>query len=127
MRLIPFLTIPILKNTRMNTRLFSSVTNFDKPACVTCKFYKPEQYSSFDSTSSKCSIYGNKNLHTGEIDYSYATETRKNETLCGQKGKLYEENELLAISKLGHHFSKYRIIYQVCMLYFTVLYFMSAK
>jgi hypothetical protein len=127
MRLIPFLAIPILKNTRMNTRLFSSVTNFEKPACLTCKFYKPENWASFDSTSSKCSIYGNKNLHTGEIEYYYATACRNNETLCGQEGKLYEENELLNISKLGHHFFKYGIIYQTCMLYLSVLYFIGAK
>jgi hypothetical protein len=127
MRLIPFLAIPIFKNTRMNTRLFSSITNLDKPSCVTCKFYKPEEYTRFESISSKCSLYGNKNIHTGEIEYSYAIECRKNETLCGQEGKLYEENKLLYISKLGHHFSKYGIIYQVCMLYLSVLYFIGAK
>jgi hypothetical protein len=112
----------MLKNTHMNTRLFSSITNFDKPACNTCKFYKPEQYSHFDSTSSKCSFYGNKNLHTGEIEYSYATECRKNETLCGEEGKLYEEEKFMLLLKLGYHFSKYSIIYQVCIFYFIVVY-----
>ena len=122
MRILQFLTIPMLKNTHMNTRLFSSITNFDKPACNTCKFYKPEQYSHFDSTSSKCSFYGNKNLHTGEIEYSYATECRKNETLCGEEGKLYEEEKFMLLLKLGYHFSKYSIIYQVCIFYFIVVY-----
>ena len=62
MRLLPILTSTLLQNNRMNTRLFSSITNLDKPACVTCKFYKPEDYSPFDSTSSKCYLYGNKNF-----------------------------------------------------------------
>jgi len=106
----------------MNTRLFSSINNIDKPACNTCKFYKPEHYSHFDSTSSKCSLYGNKNLHTGEIEYSYATECRKNETLCGQEGKLYKENTSISMSILSHHFSKYSIIYQVCIFYFILVY-----
>jgi len=127
MRLLPILTSTLLQNNRMNTRLFSSITNLDKPACVTCKFYKPEDYSPFDSTSSKCYLYGNKNLHTGEIEYSYATECRRNETLCGQQGKLYEENTSINISKLGHHFSKYGIIYQVYIFYFIILSFTTIK
>jgi len=122
MRILPKLTIILLKNKHMNTHLFSSINNFDKPACITCKFYKPEQYSTFDSITSKCSFYGNKNLHTGEIEYSYATECRKNETLCGQQGKLYEEEKLMHIVKIGHHFSKYSIIYQVSIFYFIIVY-----
>lgn len=124
MRLLSMLitTNTLLQNTRMNTRLFSSITNLDKPSCVTCKFYKPEDYSYFDSTSSKCSLYGNKNIHTGEIKYSYATECRKNENLCGQQGKLYEENTSISMSKIGHHFSRYSIIYKVCIFYFILVY-----
>ena len=60
MRILPILTTTLLQNTRMNTCLFSSINNIDKPACNTCKFYKPEKYSSFDSINSKCSFYGNK-------------------------------------------------------------------
>jgi hypothetical protein len=122
MRLLPILTSTLLQNKRINTHLFSCINNIDKPACNTCKFYKPEDYSYFDSTSSKCSLYGNKNLHTGEIEYSYATECRKNETLCGQEGKLYEENTSIIISKIHHHFSKYSIIYKVCIFYFILVY-----
>ena len=111
MKILPRLTISMLKNTRMNNRLFSSINNIDKPSCNTCKFYKPEKYSSFDTTNSKCSFYGNKNLHTGEIEYSYATECRKNETQCGQEGKLYEEEKLINIVKLGHIFTSYDNFY----------------
>lgn len=121
MKILSGLTILLIQNKRMNTHLFSSINNFDKPSCVTCKFYKPEQYSSFDSISSKCSFYGNKNLHTGEIEYSYATECRKNETLCGEEGKIYEEEELIYIVKLSHHFSKYSIIYQVSIFFVLLL------
>ena len=116
------LTIALLQNKRMNTHLFSSINNINKPACVTCKYYKPEQYSNFDSIYSKCSLYGNKNLHTGEIEYSYATECRKNETICGQEGKQYEEKKFIYIVKLLHHFSNYSIISSVCILYIVVVY-----
>jgi len=116
------LTFTLLKNKHINTYLYSSINNFDKPACISCKFYKPEQYSTFDSISSKCSLYGNKNLHTGEIEYSYATYCRNNETLCGEEGKLYEEEKLIYIVKLNHHFSKYSIIYQLFIFYFTIVY-----
>jgi len=122
MRLLPILTSTLLQNRRMNTLLFSSITNLDKPSCNSCKFYKPEKHDSFDSTFSKCSLYGNKNLHTGEIEYSYATDCRKNETLCGQEGKLYEENTSISMSILSHHFEKYSIIYQVCIGYLIIVY-----
>lgn len=124
MKLLPMITISILKNTRMNTRLFSSINNIDKPACNSCKFYKPEKYSSFDSTNSKCTFYGTKNLHTGEIDYSYATDCRKNETLCGQEGKLYKEEELINIVKLRHHFTSnvnLYILYVLLIFYASIL------
>ena len=121
MRILPILTTTLLQNTRMNTCLFSSINNIDKPACNTCKFYKPEKYSSFDSINSKCSFYGNKNLHTGEIEYSYATECRKNETLCGQEGKLYEEKKLINIVKLGHHFTSYKNFYILFIFCFIIM------
>jgi hypothetical protein len=120
-----FTIITLLQNKRINTELFSSINNFDKPICITCKFYKPDQYSRFDSITSKCSFYGNKNLHTGEIDYQYATECRKNETLCGEEGKLYEEEKLIHIVKLIHHFSKYSILYKLSIFYFCLLYVTS--
>jgi hypothetical protein len=106
----------------MNTCLFSSIKNLEKPSCNTCKFYKPEKHDSFDSTNSKCSFYGNKNLHTGKIEYSYATECRKNEMLCGEEGKLYEEEKSILLVIIGHHFSKYSIIYQASIFYFIIVY-----
>jgi hypothetical protein len=122
MRILSTLPFTLLQNKQINTYLYSSINNFDKPACISCKFYKPEKYSSFDSISSKCSFYGNKNLHTGEIDYSYAIDCRKNETLCGEQGKLYEEEKLIQILKLIHHISKYSFLYIVC---FTLVYIIS--
>jgi hypothetical protein len=62
MKILPILTITLLQNRKINTHLFSYINNFDKPTCITCKFYKPEHYDSFDSITSKCSFYGNKNL-----------------------------------------------------------------
>ena len=116
------LTSTLLQNKPKNTVLFSCINNLDKPSCNTCKFYKPEKYCLFDSINSKCSLYGNKNLHTGEIEYSYAIECRKNETICGEEGKLYKENKLVNISIISHHFTNYGIIYSALIIYFiTVL------
>jgi len=119
MRILSTLPFTLLQNKQIHTHLYSSINNGDKPACITCKFYKPEKYARFDSISAKCSFYGNKNLHTGEIDYSYATDCRKNETLCGEEGKLYEEEKLIHIVKLSHYFSKNSILY---IFLFTILY-----
>jgi hypothetical protein len=121
MRILSTLPFTLLQNK--NTHLYSAINNFDKPACITCKFYKPEQYSTFDAINAKCAYYGNKNLHTGEIDYSYATDCRKNETLCGEEGKLYEEEKLLQIVKLSHHFSKYSKLY----IFFFIFIYLSSK
>jgi len=115
MRFRPLLALSILSNKQ--TRLYSSVENFDKPSCNTCKFYNPEDYTSFDSTSSKCLVYGNKNLHTGNIEYLYATECRKNETKCGEEGKLYEPENLIQIKKMSHNLTKYKWLYLILFIY----------
>ena len=103
MRILSTLTFTLLQKKHINTHLYSSINNFDKPICINCKFYKPEHFSSFDSTTSKCSFNGNKNLHTGKIEYPYATTCRNDETLCGEEGKLYQEEKKINIVKLSHH------------------------
>lgn len=85
-------------------------------------YYLPEQYSTFDSITSKCSFYGNKNLHTGEIEYSYAIDCRKNETICGEQGKLYEEEKFIHNVKLRHSLSQNSLLY---ISFFTIVYFSS--
>jgi hypothetical protein len=115
MRFHPLLALSILSNKQ--TRLFSSIKNIDKPSCNTCKFYKPEDFTSFDSISSKCLLHGNKNLHDGNIEYLYARECRKDETICGEEGKLYEPDQFLHLKKLSHNFEKYKFPYLVAFLY----------
>lgn len=124
MRFRPFLALSILSNKQ--TQLYSTIKNVDKPACNTCKFYNPEEFTNFDSTSSKCLLYGNKNLHDGNIEYLYATECRKNESTCGEEGKLYEKENNIYVKKIYHNFSTYKFFYFIIFLY-SSLFFLNYK
>ena len=120
MRFRPLLALSILSNKQ--TRMYSSIKNIEKPSCNTCKFYNPESFTNFDSTSSKCLLYGNKNLHDGNIEYLYATECRKNESTCGEEGKLYEPDKFIHIKKISHNFSRYNYLYFIVILYSSLLF-----
>jgi hypothetical protein len=120
MRFRPLLALSILSNKQ--TRLYSSIKNIEKPSCNTCKFYNPEEYTYFDSTTSKCLLYGNKNLHDGNIEYLYATECRKNESTCGEQGKLYEPDKFIHIKKMSHNLSRFKVVYFIGFLYSSLLF-----
>ena len=120
MRFRPLLALSIISNKQ--TRLYSSIKNIEKPSCNTCKFYNPESFTNFDSTSSKCLLYGNKNLHDGNIEYLYATECRKNESACGEEGKLYEPDKFIVVKKMSHNFSRFKFVYSVVFLYISLLF-----
>ena len=63
--------------------------------CVNCIFYKPSNFRKFVSEFSKCEKFGDKNIITGEINYSYADSCRNNQAKCGIEGKYFvQETEL---------------------------------
>ena len=67
------------------------IRNANIPSCKNCKYYKPEFYSdSFVSKINKCEKTGTKDVITDVINYDYADLSRKDESLCGFKGRYFE-------------------------------------
>jgi hypothetical protein len=69
------------------------IRNGNIPSCRNCKYYKPEYYSDFISTINKCEKTGVKDIYTDKIIYDYADLSRKDEKLCGFKGRYVEEEK----------------------------------
>jgi len=65
--------------------LVPKIKNAEYPACKNCVHYIEHK----DYWLSRCAIFGEKNLITGEIKYNYADLTRKYE--CGDLGKYFEK------------------------------------
>ena len=63
------------------------------PVCTICKFYKPNVYNKFSSSTSRCTKFGEKNIITGEIEHDFVSICRNDESKCGLEGKLFEEEE----------------------------------
>ena len=95
MLLLIYITMrPILQYIFINKRqLFIKNTNLN--TCINCihfiehKTNYPYDDLSNDKKYGKCKIFGEKNLVTGEIEYNYAFESRKHQTLCGINGKYF--------------------------------------
>jgi len=67
------------------------IRNGNIPSCKNCKFYKPEYYTGeFTSTLNKCQKTGVKDIYSGNIIYDYADLSRKDNELCGFKGRYFE-------------------------------------
>lgn len=67
------------------------IRNGNIPSCRNCKYYKPPYYSSnFVSSINKCEKTGIKDVNTDIIEYDYAITSRKDENLCGFKGRYFE-------------------------------------
>ena len=106
------------------TSLSPNIVNIGKPVCTNCKFYKPNEYSSFDSELSNCQFYGKKNIHNGKITYEYAELCRNDEKKCGIEGVSFEEEPNLNMKKNIHYLKRYSFIYTLIPLYlfFLILY-----
>jgi hypothetical protein len=92
---------------RIRTLLFSStsseqiIKNGNVNPCVNCVFYKPSTFRKFTSEFSKCEKFGEKDIITGVINYSYADSCRNNQGKCGIEGHYFvQESELKLKLKL---------------------------
>jgi hypothetical protein len=80
----------------MSLRLFSSFIIKTKNPCIKCinyiEYKYPNMYDEIYSNErvlGKCSLFGNENLVTGEIEYAHALVCRVDELKCGRNGKYF--------------------------------------
>jgi len=62
------------------------IKNVDSFICKDCAYFRERKGS---LVSGKCIKFGEKNIVTGIINYSYANEVRGNDDLCGKRGVYY--------------------------------------
>lgn len=88
-----------------------NIRNGNMPACKNCKHYKLDFSILPNYQFGRCKIYGNKDLITNKISYTYATTVRKNDDMCGLEGKDYDEvtnillNEIISNIKDNFYFT----------------------
>ncbi len=58
----------------------------EKPSCVECMYYQVES----TSILKKCTKFGGKDLHTGDIIFDYADSVRYDESKCGKMGHYFK-------------------------------------
>jgi len=84
------------------------IRNSNIPSCRNCKYYKPEFYSKeFISRINKCEKTGVKDLYTDKITYDFADLSRKDENLCGFKGRYFEPEKNINLKIIKYNFIKY--------------------
>ena len=73
------------------------IKNQNLPTCVNCKHYQiPVKYykdGKIYNINGKCSIFGEKNLETGELIYNDSLDCRLNDRLCTTKAIYFEQIE----------------------------------
>ena len=70
------------------------IKNANYPSCKNCIYYKPSIYNNdFVSTFNKCQKFGEKNIVTDEISYTFADSCRNDDSKCGKEGKYFEEEK----------------------------------
>lgn len=80
------------------------INNKNIPVCRNCIHYKPNSYSEFSSTISKCNKFGDKDLKTDEIILNYVDNCRSDENKCGKEGKYFEVEPNLQRKIFLHNF-----------------------
>jgi hypothetical protein len=113
---------PIFTLLISSKRLFTTIKNYNKPACAECKFYKSESYDGYYSTFSKCLKFGEKNLKDGSIQYEFSDSCRNDIQKCGEDGKEFEKENNLLFKKINHNFSRFYYLYFIYILSFIILY-----
>ncbi len=95
------------------------IRDADKPSCTNCIHYKPERYLEYSSVLSKCTEFGGKNLHNGEILFDYANTVRSDESKCGKKGSHFKPASSVCVKQTVHsvkRFIPFVVIIGVCVL-----------
>ena len=65
------------------------INNNEYPNCKDCFYFKehPDPYNKYHL--GKCTLFGDKDNVSGEINYMYAKTCRDFNQYCGRKGKYY--------------------------------------
>ena len=67
------------------------IRDLEKPSCIECIHYKPDFGNSI---LNKCTKFGGKDLHTGDILFDYVDSVRQDESKCGKVGRYFKRDPI---------------------------------
>ena len=111
----------IIDTMKISNRI---IRNIEHPACTNCIYYKLYD-NDLTSPLNKCEKFGVKNVVTDEITYKYADDCRRDENLCGNSGKYFEQlpKSKMALKKLKHRLLRpVNIIITITVVYLLAYY-----
>jgi hypothetical protein len=114
--MFPYLFRPTIRNIST-----LAIRDVDKPSCTNCIHYKPE--FEYGSVLNKCTEFGGKDLHTGEILFDFANTVRSDESKCGKEGTHFKPDPYVCVKRTGHTIVRslpFIVIVGVCLLNLVV-------
>jgi len=94
------------------------IKNINVNPCRNCIYYNP----SSDIELSKCEKFGEKNIISNEIKYSYVEQCRNDELKCGKDGKYFEEDQYAHLKILQYKISNnIPIIISISIVVYSVI------
>jgi len=103
---ILFLMINCRSISSHNINSNKIIKNMHIPSCKNCIYYKPSSANDFTSTLNKCEKFGEKNIITDEITYTYADTCRHDENLCGKEGHYFEKEKNIDLKIMKHKITR---------------------
>ena len=98
------------------------ISNKNSPACRNCIYNKPKWFSKdFNYKYNDCEKTATKDLITGDNIYPSTVEARRDENLCGEKGRYYERETRLQ-SKIASHWIISRSTEIIAVSFVVILY-----
>lgn len=83
-------------------KVSSFIRNANANLCVNCTHFIRHPESQFsnsqskvENTLSRCKLFGEMNIISGELEYDYAIIVRTSDNKCGNSGKYFENKEPL--------------------------------
>lgn len=101
--------LPFITATRLTT----------KKLCINCKH--------FIVNKRECAIFGDTDLITGKIDYTYARSCRTDKDKCGEEATFYEENKYKFFTVPYYFYKDWWPIIYLGMGYSIVIYYYANK
>jgi len=78
----------IYNNINNNNNNICNIKNNNVPACKNCAHFICSTSILYNG---KCSLFGEKNIITDEIEYNFAESCRNDDNKCGYEGKYFTE------------------------------------
>jgi hypothetical protein len=82
------------------------IRDMENPSCVECMYYQAESTSILN----KCTKFGGKDLHTGDIVFDYVDSVRYDESKCGKAGHYFKLDSHKTFKQMVRHLFPWAII-----------------